>query len=268
MCFKKNQIEKLKSLGLISDESFCIKLTDYSEADINEKLNYPVVIKPVEGSASFGIAMCYSDTEVITHLQHLASMYARNSNLIPGGVILVEKYIRGQEYCVEVFDGVFVGAMKKNKQPGSKFIERGYSSDLDLTSDQIKRLIKMVEDIANSFNLTWGPVHIDCIINGNHIHIIEVNPRIAGSFITSIVLDAWGFDISSALLDRLEGKKYLIKRKTEPQKFAQVIFLLEGDPETWRIPISGELTDGKINLIYAPQYIPERERRAYIYMVV
>lgn len=265
---KQNQSELLKKMGYRSEETTCISLAEFDAEEMTGRQTYPVVIKPVEGSASDGIALCHSAAEAITHIQSLADTYNNNPNLIPEGKIIIEKYISGQEYCVELFDGVFVGAMRKNKLAGSRFIERGYSSDIDLSAEQTDRLVTMVENIANSFNLLWGPVHIDCIIGKNHIHIIEINPRIAGSFITSIVRDAWGFDISDALLDRLEGKKNVIRRKIRPEKFAQAVFFLEGDPETWTIPVSGKLSDHSINLIYAPQYIPERERRAYIYMVV
>lgn len=265
---KKNQIETLKKLGFRKDKSVCFSLGKNPPLSIFELLEFPVVIKPVEGSASHGITKCQSVDEILTHLSHLDDIYISTPELIPNGEILVEQFVEGQEYCVEVFDGIFVGVMKKNKSAGSRFIERGYSSDIELTNHQIDALVSMTEGITASLKLNWGPVHIDCIISGELIHIIEVNPRIAGSFITAIVRDAWGFDIADALLKRLEGKNFEVLRKKEPEKFAQAVFFLNSDPESWVVPNAGQLADSTINLSYAPQIIPERERRAYVYFVV
>lgn len=265
---KENQIEVLKNLGFRRNDSVYISLDKPLPLFFTDNLVFPVVIKPVEGSASHGINKCQTADEVVTHLSRLFDEYRSTPELIPGGKVLVERFVDGQEYCVELFDGLFVGMMKKNKRSGSRFIERGYSSDIELTRQQIDSLVSMTEQIIASLKLTWGPVHIDCIINEKLIHIIEVNPRIAGSFITAIVRDAWGFDIADALLNRLEGKRVEILRKHEPEKFAQVVFLLNSDPESWGVPDANQLMDSTISLSYAPQVIPERERRAYIYFVV
>lgn len=265
---KINQSETLSRLGFQQASPTRVSLSEQLPASLIATLSYPVVIKPVEGSASQGISLCRTTKEALVHLEHLSAKYRTQPEIIPGGAVLIEHFVAGQEYCVELFDGVFIGTMKKNKRAGSRFIERGYSSDIDLTESQIDRLILMTEKITASLNLMWGPIHIDCIINEEQIYIIEINPRIAGSFITAIIRDAWTFDIADALLKRLSGKHVEIFRRREPKKFAQVMFFLGCDPESWQVPVASQLTDSKIKVIYAPQFIPERERRAYVYLVV
>lgn len=265
---KVNQAEALHRLGFQQTLPIHLSLSEPQPMSLIDTLHFPVVIKPVEGSASQGIRKCQTAKEVLNHLEQLSAVYRTQPELIPGGALLIKQFITGQEYCVELFDGLFIGIMKKNKSAGSRFIERGYSSDIDLTNELIDKLIFMTEKITSSLNLTWGPIHIDCIINEEEIYIIEVNPRIAGSFITAIIRDAWSFDIADALLKRLRGENIKIFRKREPDKFAQVVFLLSRDPESWQIPAASQLNDSNINVIYAPQFIQERERRAYVYIVV
>jgi len=78
-------------------------------------------------------------------------------------------------------------------------------------------------------NLCWGPVHIDCITESDSVHIIEVNPRIAGSFVTDIIRDAWDFDMIDALLNKLNGSDVFLPERAEPARFAQAILFLDSD---------------------------------------
>lgn len=265
---KFQQEELLSELGYRSGTTVRVQLSGITTPIPDVCLEYPVVIKPVEGSASYGIKKCQSIREVRSHLDYLSDIYNMLPARIPGGEVLIEKFIDGEEYCVEIFDGLFVGMMKKIKRPGDTFIERGYSTDTALTDEQTDKVIGIVEHIAQAMRLTWGPVHIDCLINDWHIHVIEVNPRIAGSFITAIIRDAWEFDMADALLRRLCNEMVKIERRRQPVKLAQVFFILDNDPPGWYIPSVGRIDAGPAHLEYAPQLIPARERRAYTYLVV
>ncbi|MDQ9125824.1 ATP-grasp domain-containing protein [Serratia fonticola] len=265
---KTNQAESLRRLGFQRAAPLRLDLSERLSTSLFETLHFPVVIKPVEGSASQGISQCHTTKDVFNHLEQLRDKYKTQPELIPRGTVLIEQFITGQEYCVELFDGVFVGVIKKIKRAGPSFIERGYSSDTDLTDGQIDKLILMAEKVSASLHLMWGPVHIDCIINEEQLYVIEVNPRIAGSFISAIIRDAWGFDIADALLQRLRGEQVEILRRDKAEKYAQVIFFLSSDPESWRLPVAGHVADSTVSVRYASQIVPERERRAYVYTVV
>lgn len=265
---KNNQQETLKRLGCRIGDSCTFSLKNSFFLSKFENLVYPVVVKPVEGSASHGIKKCQSKEEVFTHLKVLEKKYNDLPEIIPDGQILIETFVCGPEYCVEIFDGKFVGVMKKNKRTGNDFIERGYSSETNLSEKTIGNIIEISERVVEEMNLSWGPVHIDCIVQNNDVHIVEVNPRIAGSFITSIIRDGWGFDIADALLRKLRGESVIMRRLTKPEKFAQVTFFLETDPEFWNIKEAGIMSDANIKISFSPQIISARERRSYLYIVV
>ncbi|HCJ7369174.1 TPA: ATP-grasp domain-containing protein [Enterobacter hormaechei subsp. xiangfangensis] len=264
---KFNQDEVISKLGYRKNRSLMMSLDDYVDKLHGMKLEYPLVIKPVEGSASHGIKKCHDYDEALKHIGSLAKLHEGNPKLIPDGKVLLEKFVSGQEYCVEVFDGNLVGLMKKNKSSGGRFIERGYSSDIDLTLSQVENIRLVIESVVKSMGLNWGPVHIDCIINEDDIHIIEVNPRIAGSFITAIIRDAWGVDMSKALLDKLRGRQVSLSINRNPIKFAQVIFFLDSDPDSYNVPNESLVHNDYLSVTYSPQLVPERERRSYIYII-
>ena len=111
-------------------------------------------------------------------------------------------------------------------------------------------------------------MHLDCIVHDGVPHVIELNPRIAGSFICDIVRDGYGFNVVEALLDKLDGRPVDIPALFEPHAYARAEFLLDSDPGAWRFAQAGEIHDGTVTISYGPQVLPDRERRAFLYVRV
>ncbi|WP_423760610.1 ATP-grasp domain-containing protein [Burkholderia sp. NLJ2] len=232
-----------------------------------EPLRFPVVVKPSEGSASDGVRRCADIAEVRAQLDALAAAQTDARTLATERVV-VEEFLSGSEYCVEYFDGRYVGALRKLKRHGAGFLERGYTSELDLDADTLRALIDVGTRATAAAGLTWGPVHLDCIVHDGVPHVIELNPRIAGSFICDIVRDGYGFNVVEALLDKLDGRTVTIPERFEPHAYARAEFLLDSDPGAWRFAQAGEIDDGSVAISYGPQVLPDRERRAFLYVRV
>ncbi|AKM05018.1 ATP-grasp domain-containing protein [Burkholderia pyrrocinia] len=230
-------------------------------------LRFPVVVKPSEGSASDGVRRCEDIAEVRAQLDALAAAQTDARTLATERVV-IEEFLSGSEYCVEYFDGRYVGALRKLKRHGAGFLERGYTSELDLDADTLRALIDVGTRATAAAGLTWGPVHLDCIVHDGVPHVIELNPRIAGSFICDIVRDGYGFNVVDALLDKLDGRTVTIPELFEPHAYARAEFLLDSDPRAWRFAQAGEINDGAVTISYGPQVLPDRERRAFLYVRV
>lgn len=241
-----------------------------SDSEAKEKallrLQLPVVVKPSEGTASNGVKLCNALSEVISHLDFLANEKEVRPDLIPSDIILMEEYLPGTEYCVEYFDGYYVGAMRKSKRYGSEFFERGYTSELDIDEISLRNLIETGARAVKAAGLNWGPVHIDCIVKDGSASIIEINPRIAGSFICDIVRDAYGFNMVENLVDKLQGKKVTIPNIFLPDAYACVNFFLDSDPLPWTFTERGELKNHTMHISYGPQHLSNRRRRAFVYV--
>ncbi|AXF25450.1 carboxylate--amine ligase [Burkholderia pyrrocinia] len=230
-------------------------------------LRFPVVVKPSEGSASDGVRRCEDIAEVRAQLDALAAAQTDAQSLATERVV-IEEFLSGSEYCIEYFDGRYVGALRKLKRHGTGFLERGYTSELDLDADTLRALIDVGTRATAAAGLTWGPVHLDCIVHDGVPHVIELNPRIAGSFICDIVRDGYGFNVVEALLDKLDGRPVAIPALFEPHAYARAEFLLDSDPGAWRFAQAGEINDGAVTISYGPQVLPDRERRAFLYVCV
>ncbi|WP_249744900.1 ATP-grasp domain-containing protein [Burkholderia pyrrocinia] len=232
-----------------------------------DPLRFPVVVKPSEGSASDGVRRCENIAEVRTQLDALAAAQT-DARALAMERVVVEEFLSGSEYCVEYFDGRYVGALRKLKRHGAGFLERGYTSELDLGAGTLRALIDVGTRATAAAGLTWGPVHLDCIVHDGVPHVIELNPRIAGSFICDIVRDGYGFNVVESLLDKLDGRTVTIPELFEPHAYARAEFLLDSDPGAWRFAQAGEINDGAVTISYGPQVLPDRERRAFLYVRV
>ncbi|HHU6416512.1 TPA: ATP-grasp domain-containing protein [Klebsiella pneumoniae] len=234
--------------------------------DILNSLHLPVVVKPSEGTASNGVKLCQTYFEVCHHIEYLTEQKQQRPDLIPSDILLIEEYLPGTEYCVEFFDGHYVGAMRKIKRYGSDFYERGYTSELDADETTLLNIIEVGTRAVEVAGVNWGPVHIDCIVNNGHASIIEINPRIAGSFICDIIRDAYGFNMVENLLDKLQEKKVTIPENFQPDTYACVNFFLESDPPQWEVTEKGEMKNQFMHISYGPQHLSNRRRRAYTYV--
>ncbi|HBT4671005.1 TPA: ATP-grasp domain-containing protein [Klebsiella pneumoniae] len=266
-------VSKFEQKKIFAENS--IPTSGYSEILMSEpagfddalnKLHLPVVVKPSEGTASNGVKLCQTYSEVCDHIEYLTEQKQQRPDLIPSDIILIEEYLPGTEYCVEFFDGHYVGAMRKIKRYGSDFYERGYTSELDADETTLLNIIETGIRAVEVAGVNWGPVHIDCIVNNGRASIIEINPRIAGSFICDIIRDAYGFNMVENLLDKLQEKKITIPENFQPDAYACVNFFLESDPPQWVVTEKGEMKNQFMHISYGPQHLSNRRRRAYTYV--
>jgi len=229
------------------------------------KLSFPLVVKPAEGSASDGVRLCSDLNQVTQHLAALAQLPELHSCIEPCDDVIVEAYLPGEEYCVELFDGQYVGAVRKLKQQGKTFQEHGYTSELDLDEATLQCLADTGQRAVELAGLSWGPVHIDCIVSDGIPHIIELNPRIAGSFICEVVRDSYGFDAVASLLDKLLGRRISIPVVLRPAMYVRVELLLENDGGFREFADNRTIKGDPVSISYGLQRLRNHKHRAFVY---
>lgn len=135
--------------------------------DINAgKINYPVFVKPVRGSASIAISKVY-DKETIELL------FKKNDNL------MIQEFLNGQEIGADVYidliSGETVSIFTKKK-----LLMRAGETD-KAVSFKDEKLFDLIEKFVKDSG--WrGQIDIDIFeINGKY-YISEVNPRFGGGY--------------------------------------------------------------------------------------
>ncbi len=170
-------------------------------------LRYPVMVKPADSCAASGVKKASNTEELAQFLQEA-------KNVSRTGRTVVEEFFAGTEisaYCF-VQDGVanvIMASERLSVIEGANQVLKCYATVTPpaISDVVMAKLRKSSTDIANAFNLDNTPLHVQAIINGDDISIIEFAPRVGGGISYRTIRENTGFDIISATID-----SYLQKR--------------------------------------------------------
>lgn len=143
-----------------------INLKDVIKDLENKKIEFPLFIKPNKGSASINI-------NIINSIDEMRTTFEKYEDL------LVQEYIYGKEYGIDVFidylSGEVISLFIKQKL---KMRAGETDKSVSIKNDELFELIeKFVKEIGYI-----GQIDIDVFEKNNEFYISEVNPRFGGGF--------------------------------------------------------------------------------------
>lgn len=225
------------------------------------KLRYPLIIKPVDGAASFFVKKIEHEDQLYDAVN---SIISHKVSLATGvkfdGVALLEEYIEGTEYSAEVMvhDGACAGfyVTRKILSDEPYFDEIGHISlSPEYYPDECK---KLVDEVISTMQVTSAVLHIEFRQDKNgRLYLIEVASRIAGDLISRLVDIKHGCSLEEFyLLSRSgnEAQSHKEKRMGQPANCFVGIRFLFGEDVT--VP-------GKIHVVQkdsAQKYVSKSER--------
>lgn len=174
-------------------------------------LGCAVIVKPTILSGSALVRLCADPDAAFSHARKLFQAEFVDGFLMPKHV-LVEEYVDGPEFSVEVLNGESIGITKKKLGPPPHFVEIGHDFPADLCEDEWNAVTEAALEAAAAVGLLWGPAHIEVKLGPKGPRIIEINPRMAGGRIPYLIKFASGFDFSLAYVRNLAGSDSAIKK--------------------------------------------------------
>lgn len=186
-CFDKFSFSKYCEVKNIP----AIKTYDYKEAKekLNkEELSFPLFVKPRNGSASKGIGR-------VNNFKELNSFYDKDNQII------VQKYIEGEEFGVDVYFDYYTG------QPKTIGMKKKLKMRSGETDKAVTVYDKAIEELITKLTkiLTFkGPVDIDIFKVENEYFLSEINPRFGGGYPLSLVA---GADFTKNMVENLLKKE-------------------------------------------------------------
>jgi hypothetical protein len=144
-------------------------------------LRYPFVAKPVDGAASWDVALVHDEDGLLDLMgRHLARDYGRGVR--PRRRFVLEEHLEGPVFSVEGFvaDGrleVF-GFSDRVLGTAPSFVELGASFAVDAP---VAGAAEHVERILDALDYTWGPFHVELVATAQGLRLIEVNARFMGA---------------------------------------------------------------------------------------
>lgn len=242
---KSRMREKAREINLPIPEFSCeTTLTGAIEA--SNKIGFPVIIKPIDNFSSRGVAVLNNESELLQNFDN-----AINNSF--AGKILIEEFMVGEEGSVEALiqgnEVHFLGICSKKKS------NLPYRYDLRLdypghyTSEQFDQIKNFIRDLVQGFEIKQGIIHVEFMIAGLDVKLIEFGIRGCGSHVVTKLLPAMlNYDIvEHMVLEAVGIKKQIV---LEHEKFGALQFIMfeNGTVKTLTGVAEAKKTEGIIDI--------------------
>lgn len=168
-----------------------------------EELPCPVVLKPSVGFFSVGVHTIRTREDWRNALDDIEKTSSRWSELYPESVLgngrfIIEKYIGGDEYAVDVcFDdrgnAVVLNVLKHDFASESDVSDRLYYTSKEIILENLAPLTDFFNRVNGFLGARNFPAHVELRIDGGRIVPVEFNPmRFAGWCSTDVAFFAFG----------------------------------------------------------------------------
>lgn len=216
--------KKLKEKGMPIPEFQLIK----KEQDIDyDKINFPVIVKPIDRSGSRGIYKVMSVKELKNAIKNAKEVSFTDN-------ILVEEYIDGKEYSIEAIsqNGVhkILQVTEKFTSEAPNFIESAHLSPARVDNDLKQQIFEIIERSLEVLKVKNGASHSELkVLPDGDIKIIEIAARMGGDFIGSDMVEiSTGFDFVRSVIKVAIGEDIDFNHSTS-DKLALVKFIFDDE---------------------------------------
>lgn len=156
------------------------------------KLKFPLVIKPLDSSASNGIYK-------VSNLEMIKQHFSYTQSFSKSGKVIIEEFIDGKEYVVEAYTHDYVTNTLMVGHRDYFSLDEAFIPcatvfvDAESANSEIEQKLKLVnETLVKGFGLKFGITHGEYIVENetNNIYLVEIAARGGGVFISSELIPA------------------------------------------------------------------------------
>lgn len=202
-CFFKNQ---LPAPGYVL-------VRDISDLKKCDRLNFPLIVKPVDSSASRGVVK-------IENKKHLEESYTYASGYSRNGNVIIEEFIEGREFSVEVLiqnNNASIIAVTEKFTDGESdnfFVEEKHLIPARVNMSEYTEIENIVKSGINAIGLNNAAAHVEVKLSNIGVVIIEIAGRLGGDYITSdLVPVSTGVDMLENVLSIAMGDTIEITKR-------------------------------------------------------
>lgn len=216
---------------------------DDSPEDVASSVGFPLVIKPVDRSASQGVIR-------VDRAQDLEPTVARIRKIVgEDATLLVESFAPGDEVAIEGLIGegeltVLAVFDKPDTSPGPYFPETLFITPSRLPEQTIAEAERVAATALRALGLISGPVHVELRVADGRARIIEVAARSIGGLCSrSLNFGLMGTTLESLILRNAIGQSQTRLRREPvasgvlmiPTPESGVLAAVKGEDETREI---------------------------------
>lgn len=190
--FLKNQPYSPKFFLLKPNESF------------SNNPEFPLIVKSPKSTGSKDVLLANNSDQLKKHLSYLRSKNPRET-------IMIEEYIEGPQYLVEALiykrQANIIGIIEQEITQGKRFIITGYGVLVKAPKEIQAGLEEVLKSIVKAFNIENGALHLELRLTKNGWKLIEINPRISGGAMNTMLHAAFGFNLVEETLKLFLGER-------------------------------------------------------------
>lgn len=204
-CLISNNVDDSCGQAYLVDE-------DTNISKVAQKLHYPVMVKPCDGSGSRG-ASRVDRPEEFSEAVNYAITNSRSQSIV------VEPFIFGKEYGAEalVENGEIhvLAIMKKKMTEPPYYAELGHAIPCGLPSDIEEKAKNCVRKAIRALGINFSAVNVDMLITDEgKIHIVDIGARMGGNMIgTCVIPYGTGIDYMGEIIKTSLGETVEIDAK-------------------------------------------------------
>lgn len=176
-----------------------------------DKITYPCIMKPTDNAGSRGVVLCHSREE-------LESEYDYSHHESRGGAVIIEEYLQGPEFSVEVMviDGEphVLQITDKLTTGAPHFVEMGHSQPSQQSEEKKVKIRDLACRAVKAVGINVGPAHVEMILTKDGPKMVELGARMGGDCITThLVPLSTGIDMVGCTIKLACGEKIDIEPK-------------------------------------------------------
>jgi carbamoyl-phosphate synthase large subunit len=205
ICYDKLETAAfLDRCGLAAPRTY-VQLEAAQKALSRGEITFPLVVKPRWGVSSIGLAIAEDDQELdfafkTAEKQIACSFLAQASAATPGGCVLIQERLSGEEYGLDIVNDL-------NGRHVCTFAKRKLRMRAGQTDRAVTVKDQTLEKLGQTIGENLGHVGIldcDLFVSDEGCRIIDLNPRIGGGYPFSHIA---GANVPAALIAWMNGEE-------------------------------------------------------------
>lgn len=229
-CRDKSALRRILRSAKVHQPRFAAVTDVASVAGAVDTTGLPCVVKPADESGSTNVLLCTTRQQAEDQVRKILAVRVNARGLPTAGVALVEQYLEGPEFSVEMFswkgETRCIGITEKSLTGSPYFIEHRHLFPAPLPPAVAGRLEDVARRAVQSVGIELGATHTEIRLTEDGPAVVEINARMAGGMIPELIRLATGTELLEQQLRVVLGQPP--EPMAEPDRYAGIEFLLAG----------------------------------------
>ena len=200
-----------------------LQTTATSSSDVilwmqEKNLEFPVVIKPLDGAGSAGVTKCFCIEDIHTAFDVIAQILSKKNTVISvANAVIAQEFLQGTEYVVDTvsLNGTHkltdIWRCKKGAHNNSAFVYE-YFDLIDENDTVCSRLFDYAKSVLDALDIKVGPGHLEIYMQHDTTPIlVEIGSRLGGPRMP--------FGTAPCVESLKAQTEYTLDAYVEPEKF-------------------------------------------------